>query len=103
MMPENRIGLAVLEDFLHDGVHDTTKNSQNIFDQVTTNVELARQRRRLSIAVEIPKFTIKSDISVVEHMSKVNGYFYFSASYYIGSLLMYKTLFSPYYNDTCSL
>ena len=70
-MPENVRGLAVLEDFLYDGFLDTTKNYKNIFDQVAHNVELARKRGRESIDVEMPLFTIKSETSVVEHMTKV--------------------------------
>ena len=67
-MPEHEKGLAVLEHFLR-----TRNDFENIVDQMTRNIELARKNKyRHSIAVELPMFTIKSDISVVKHMNEVN-------------------------------
>ena len=71
LMPENRKGLSVLEDYLSDNLADTTKSYENIFDQVTHTVELSRRRVRHSVDVEMPVFTIKSDIPVMEHMQAV--------------------------------
>ena len=72
LMPEDRRGLAVLTDFLHkSSFFSETNKYQNIFDQVTNHIELARKRGRTSIDVEMPSFTISSDISVAEYLEAV--------------------------------
>ena len=76
MMPEKNSGLAILEDFLYEtNVVDTTRRYDNLFDQVIENIDEARQKKlKQSIDVEMPMFTIESDISVIDHMKKVNIY-----------------------------
>ena len=76
-MPEKNSGLAILEDFLYEtNVVDTTRRYDNLFDQVIKNIDEARQKKlKQSIDVEMPMFTIESDISVIDHMKKVNIYF----------------------------
>ena len=72
VMPEDRGGLAVLEDFLHKkSLFSATNNYENMFDQVTNHIELARKRGRTSIDVEMPSFSISSDISVAEYLEAV--------------------------------
>jgi hypothetical protein len=72
MMPEDRRGLAVLGDFLEkQSFVSTTNKNENIFDQVTNHVELARKRGRTDVDVEMPSFTISSDISVAEYLEAV--------------------------------
>ena len=77
MMPEKNTGLAILEDFLYESnVIDTTRRHDNLFDQVIKNIDEARQKKlKQSIDVEMPMFTIESDIPVIDHMKKVNIYF----------------------------
>ena len=77
MMPEKNSGLAILEDFLYEtNVVDTTRRYDNLFDQVIENIDEARQKKlKQSIDVEMPMFTIESDIPVIDHMKKVNIYF----------------------------
>ena len=71
-MPEDRRGLAVLGDFLEkQSFVSTTNKNENIFDQVTNHVELARKRGRTDVDVEMPSFTISSDISVAEYLEAV--------------------------------
>ena len=81
-MPEKSSGLAVLEDFLYQSnAIDTTRRYKNLFDQVIENIDEARHKKlKQSIDVEMPMFTIESDIAVIDHMKKVNIYFrYFLA------------------------
>ena len=77
MMPEKNSGLAILEDFLYESNKiDTTRRYDNLFDQVIKNIDEARQKKlKQSIDVEMPMFTIESDIPVIDHMKKVNIYF----------------------------
>ena len=82
MMPQKNSGLAILEDFLYESnAIDTTRRYRNLFDQVIENIDEARHKKlKQSIDVEMPMFTIESDIPVIDHMKKVNIYFrYFLA------------------------
>ena len=73
-MPEERKGLAVLEDFLYKtSFSETNDNYENIMDQITRNLELARKRERQPIDVEIPMFSISTDVSVLDYMEKVSN------------------------------
>ena len=73
-MPEDRKGLAVLEDFLYKtSFSESNDNYKNILDQISNNLELARQKERQSIDVEIPMFSISSDISVLDYLEKVSN------------------------------
>ena len=78
-MPQKSSGLAILEDFLYESnVIDTTRRYRNLFDQVIENIDEARHKKvKQSIDVEMPMFTIDSDIPVIDHMKKVNIYFRF--------------------------
>ena len=73
-MPEKSSGLAVLEDFLYQSnAVDTTRRYRNLFDQVIENIDEARHKKlKQSIDVEMPMFTIESDIPVIDHMKKVD-------------------------------
>ena len=83
MMPEKSSGLAVLEDFLYQSnAVDTTRPYKNLFDQVIENIDEARHKKlKQSIDVEMPMFTIESDIPVIDHMKKVNIYFRYFYTY----------------------
>jgi len=72
LMPEDRKGLAVLEDFLYKtSFSETNDNYENMMDQITRNLELARKRERQPIDVEIPMFSISTDVSVLDYMEKM--------------------------------
>jgi serpin B len=73
MMPEKNSGLAVLEDFLYESnAIGTSRRYKNLFDQVIENIDEARHKKlKQSIDVEMPMFTIESDIPVIEHMKKM--------------------------------
>ena len=75
VMPEDRRGLAVLEDFLYktSNFSSTTNNYENLLDHVMNNIDLQRKRGggKQSIDVEMPSFTISSDISVAKYMQAV--------------------------------
>ena len=79
MMPDKSSGLAVLEDFLYQSnAVDTTRRYRNLFDQVIENIDEARHKKlKQSIDVEMPMFTIESDIPVIDDMKKVNTYFHY--------------------------
>ena len=78
-MPEKNSGLAILEDFLYESnAIDTTRRYRNLFDQVIENIDEARHKKlKQSIDVEMPMFTIESDIPVIDHMKKVKTIYIF--------------------------
>ena len=73
LMPEDRKGLAVLDDFLYKtSFFERNNNYHNILDQIAQNMEFARKKGRESIDVEIPIFSISSDIPAMDYLQKVS-------------------------------
>ena len=103
MMPEKSSGLAILEDFLYkSNAIDTTRRYKNLFDQVIENIDEARHKKlKQSIDVEMPMFTIESDIPVIDHMKKVKFIYIFGIFNIYIYLCTYQKLYFIVYIDGC--